>query len=114
MFYRTYISHASRIHLTRVSYIPIFHYTFGNQIGNPPKPFGVILCMFSKSIRLLYFISHIPNFHYEFQNQIATPQKPFAVWLCACLVSLLGPYVLSRTHLMCILHSLNFHYAFEN
>ena len=116
-------------HLTRILnlshsilHISNFHYEFHNQIATVPKPVRVILCMFSKFIRFLYFISHTSRTYLThilhssrtfqtFTMSFTIKLLPFIIhleWFYVCLVSLLGPCVLSRTHLAPISHTLFF------
>ena len=112
------------MYLAHISHIPNFHYLFRNEIGTPANPFGVILLMFSKSLRPSWFISHvsraylahishIPNFHYLFQNEIGTPVNPFGVILLMFVKSLRPSWFIShvsRTFQTFTIY-FNFHHA---
>ena len=86
--------------------IYLCHYEFQNEIANIPKSFRVILCVFSKFIRLLCFISHISKFHYELQNKIATLPKSFRAILCMFSKFIRLLYFTS--------HTSKFQYEFQN
>ena len=70
-----YILHTSRTHLAYILHILNFYYIFQNQISTSLKFFGV------SKINFLHLLSSLDCFY-------------------ACLGSLLGIYVLSRTHLV--------------
>ena len=94
----TYVS--SHLNLAHISLIPNFHYAFRNQIFIPFKSFGVFLCIFSKPFRYLCFISHTSHtfqtFTMHFEIKILSLLSALECFY-ACLVSLLGTYILSHT-----------------